>query len=48
MSAGLIAFVGFIYLSISVEQFIDKNIANTIIFLGYAFSNVGLYLATKG
>ena len=41
-------FVGCIYAYIGFEQVTKGNIAMAIVFAGYAFSNVGLYLATKG
>ena len=48
MSAWLIAFVGFIYLAVAVEQFFRRNYAMAIVFAGYAASNVGLYVIAKG
>lgn len=47
MSSWLIAFVGLIYLSIGVMQFLQGNTAMGITFGGYAFSNIGLYLLSK-
>jgi TM2 domain-containing membrane protein YozV len=47
MSSWLIAFVGCIYLSIGVMQFIKGQIGMGITFTGYAFSNIGLYLLAK-
>lgn len=44
MSAWLIAFVGVIYGWIAVENFFKGNLALCVVFAGYAFSNVGLYL----
>jgi hypothetical protein len=44
MSAWLIALVGLIYLGIAVEQALKGNLPNGMIFSGYAFSNIGLYL----
>lgn len=43
MNGLLILFVGLIYLSVAVKYFIDGNISLGIVFLGYAFSNYGLY-----
>jgi len=48
MSPWLIILVGCIYAYIGFEQGTKGNIAMAIVFAGYAFSNVGLYLATKG
>lgn len=48
MSAWLIIVTGMIYAYIAVEQGLKGNISLFIIYSGYAFSNVGLYLmATK-
>ncbi len=44
MSSWLIAFTGCIYLYVSVEQLCKGNIGMFIAYLGYAFSNIGLYL----
>lgn len=44
MSAWLIAFTGCIYLYVSIEQLIKGNTGMFIAYLGYAFSNIGLYL----
>ena len=48
MSPWLIILVGCIYADIGFEQGAKGNVAMAIVFAGYAFSNVGLYLATKG
>jgi hypothetical protein len=48
MSPWLIILTGLIYAYIAVEQGLKGNEYMTIIYAGYAFSNVGLYLmATK-
>ena len=48
MSAWLIIVTGMIYAYIAAEQGFKGNISLLIIYSGYAFSNVGLYLmATK-
>lgn len=47
MSAWLIALVGAIYAYIAVEQLLKGNSYMAIIYAGYAFSNVGLYLIAK-
>ena len=47
MSAWLIAAVGLVYASISVDNFLKGNASMGIVFAGYAFSNVGLYLLAK-
>jgi hypothetical protein len=43
MSAWLIAFVGLVYLWISVENFWRGNVWMGVVFFGYSLSNVGLY-----
>lgn len=47
MSANMIALVGLIYLVVAASLFYEKKWGLAIAFLGYAFSNVGLYLAAK-
>jgi hypothetical protein len=47
MSAWLIAFVGLVYLWISVENFWRGNIPMGIVFAGYSASNVGRYWLAK-
>ena len=48
MSAWLILVTGAIYGYIAIEQGIKGNIGMFIIYSGYAFSNIGLYMmATK-
>jgi hypothetical protein len=44
MSAWLIAFTGCVYLYVSLEQLYRGNVGMFIAYLGYAFSNIGLYL----
>lgn len=43
MSANLIAITGLIYLWVAIDSLIQKNYAMSIVYLGYAFANVGLY-----
>ena len=48
MSAWLIIVTGLIYLYIGIEQGFKGNTAMAVVYTGYAFSNVGLYiLASK-
>ena len=48
MSAWLIILTGAIYFYISMEQAFKGNTAMAVVYSGYAFSNIGLYvLATK-
>jgi NhaP-type Na+/H+ or K+/H+ antiporter len=47
MSAWLIALVGAIYAYIAAEQLFRGNPYMAVVYAGYAFSNVGLYLLTK-
>ena len=44
MSGWLIALTGCIYLYVSLEQLYKGNPGMCIAYLGYAFSNIGLYL----
>jgi hypothetical protein len=48
MSAWLIIVVGLIYTYIGIEQVAKGNLPMAVVYIGYAFSNVGLYiLASK-
>jgi hypothetical protein len=48
MSSWLIIVTGLIYAYIAVEQGFKGNLPMAVVYSGYAFSNVGLYiLATK-
>jgi hypothetical protein len=48
MSSWLIILTGAIYFYISIEQAFKGNTAMAVVYSGYAFSNIGLYiLATK-
>ncbi len=47
MSSNMIALVGLIYLFIAGTLVYEKKWGLAIAFLGYAFSNVGLYIAAK-
>jgi hypothetical protein len=48
MSSWLIILTGLIYAYIGIEQGFKGNTALAVVYSGYAFSNVGLYiLATK-
>lgn len=45
MSGWLIAAVGFVYLCVAIDLVVKGNFPMAIAFAGYAFSNIGLYLA---
>lgn len=47
MSGFLIAFVGFVYAAIAIEQFVKGNSGMGIVFAGYAFSNAGLWALAR-
>jgi hypothetical protein len=47
MGPNLIAFVGVIYLVTGFSLIKEGKLGLGIAFLGYAFSNVGLYLAAR-
>jgi len=48
MSSWLIILTGAIYFYISIEQALKGNVPMAVVYSGYAFSNIGLYvLATK-
>ncbi len=43
----LILVVGLVYLGIGIEQFTKGSTPNLIVYVGYSFSNVGLYMLAK-
>jgi len=47
MSSWLIIVTGVIYAYIAVEQALKGNSQMAIVYAGYAFSNVGLYLLAR-
>jgi hypothetical protein len=47
VSGPLIVLVGLIYGYISINQYLLGNTPMAIIYAGYAFSNIGLFLAIK-
>ena len=47
MSPNLIALCGVIYLWVSVDLYRHGNVGLSLAYLGYAFSNVGLYMAAR-
>ena len=48
MSSWLIAFTGCIYLVVSVDLHMAGRHGLALAYLGYAFANIGLYLASRG
>lgn len=47
MAAWLIAVIGVVYLVVGVSLLLEGKQGLGIAFLGYAFSNVGLWMAAK-
>ncbi len=47
MSGWLIGFTGIIYLVVAVDLWWEGKNGLAIAYLGYAFANVGLYMAAK-
>lgn len=47
MSSWLIALTGCIYAFVAVEQAMKGNFSMAVVYSGYSFSNVGLYLLAK-
>lgn len=47
MSPLLIAITGAIYVVVAVDLWVHGKLGLAIAYLGYAFANVGLYLAAK-
>jgi len=48
MSSHLVILTGLIYAYVAAEQFfVHRNVSMAIIYAGYAFSNIGLFLTIK-
>lgn len=47
MASWLIVLVGLIYCGVSVDLFLKGNPWLAQVFLGYAFSNIGLYMLSR-
>lgn len=47
MSGWLIIATGLAYACVAVEQMLKGNLHTFIVYAGYAFSNVGLYMMTR-
>jgi hypothetical protein len=47
MSSWLVILTGAIYAYIAAEQAVKGQMANAMIYSGYAFSNIGLFLVVK-
>ena len=47
MAAWLIALIAVVYLVVGIDLLITGKVGLGIAFLGYSFSNVGLYLAAR-
>lgn len=47
MSSGLIILTGVIYAYVAYEQWHRGNAAMSVTYAGYAFSNIGLFLACR-
>ena len=47
MASWLIAGIGVVYLLVGVQLLVEGKMGLGIAFLGYSFSNVGLYLAAR-
>lgn len=48
MAPWLIVFTGFIYLWVAADLAYHHKLGLALAYLGYAFANVGLYMAAKG
>jgi hypothetical protein len=48
MSGHLIIITGLIYAYVAAEQFfVQRNLGMAIVYAGYSFSNIGLFLTIK-
>jgi hypothetical protein len=47
VSSWLIALCGAIYAGVAIDQGLRGNVAMCIVYSGYSFSNIGLYVLAK-
>lgn len=47
MSGWMIIGTGLVYTYVAIEQWVKDNPAMSLAYAGYAFSNIGLYMALK-
>jgi hypothetical protein len=47
MSAWLLATIGFVYVAIAIDLYLNSRMGLSIAHLGYALGNLGLYIAVK-
>jgi hypothetical protein len=47
MSAPLIVITGLIYAYIALEQLYKGNVGGALMYAGYAFANVGLFISVR-
>lgn len=47
MSGWLIALTGLIYLGVACEQLLAGHHPMAVVYFGYSFSNIGLYILAK-
>lgn len=47
MSANLIILTGLVYAYVAIEQGLKGNLPMCAVYAGYAFSNVGFYIALR-
>ena len=47
MAAWLIAVIGVVYLVVAVQLLLQGKIGLGVAFLGYSFSNIGLWMAAR-
>jgi hypothetical protein len=47
MSGWLVAATGLAYAYVALEQWTQGNVSMAVVYSGYAFSNVGLWMAVR-
>jgi hypothetical protein len=47
MSGWLVIAVGVVYAAVAVDQVLEGNLPMGIVFAGYSFSNIGLWMGLK-
>lgn len=47
MAGWLILLIGFVYVVVALDLFVHGKVGLSLAFVGYAFANVGLWIAQK-
>lgn len=47
MSGTFVVITGLMYLGVAIDQFFKGGVGHSIMFFGYAFANIGIYITAR-